>query len=53
MICFFPLPMDLNKPFLGAKPQTDDRSAAPELDLSTHTETLRRLLDDPQADRLR
>ncbi len=49
----FPLPMDLIKPFLGAKPQTDDRSAAPELDLSTHTETLRRLLNDPKADRLR
>jgi regulator of protease activity HflC (stomatin/prohibitin superfamily) len=46
----FPLPMDLIKPFLGANPQTDDRPAAPELDLLAHTETLRRLLNGPVVD---
>ena len=45
----FPLPMDLVKPFLGASRHTDSPSAAPELDLSTCGDALRRLLNGAEA----
>jgi regulator of protease activity HflC (stomatin/prohibitin superfamily) len=49
----FPLPMDLIKPFLGVNPQSDDEPAAPNVDLSAHSDDLRRLLNGPEADGLR
>ncbi len=45
----FPLPMDLVKPFLGASRHADSPSAAPELDLSTCGDALRRLLNGAEA----
>jgi regulator of protease activity HflC (stomatin/prohibitin superfamily) len=40
----FPLPMDLIKPFLGDGQQTNGEPAAPELDLPTNGDAVRRLL---------
>jgi regulator of protease activity HflC (stomatin/prohibitin superfamily) len=45
----FPLPMDLVKPFLGTSRHTDGAPAAPELDLSTCGDALRRLLYGAEA----
>ena len=41
----FPLPMDLIKPFLGAKGSSTGTAPAPELDLSTVGDALRRLVN--------
>ena len=41
----FPLPMDLITPFLGASQKSDDVPAAPELDLSSVGDALRRLIN--------